>query len=586
VRKVFISYARVNRAQVEKLVEHLGYLGCQTWIDSSLQGGQQWWEQILRKIAESDVFFPVISRDALNSAACQREFDWAEALRKPMLPVAVEPLSKALSPRLARLQVIDYFDPAQQERNALTLAGALAALPPAPSLPEPMPEPPAVPLSYLSNLADLVSGPNPLDHEQQRQILVQLESALRSVDLSERQGGLDILERFSSRENLFADVDRRLTSLRASTPSASPSQSATQPPVVRSTPSVSPQPPTPDRVSTSAPKPRKVRLAAVAALAVVALGVVAAYLVWPRPTPSQTAAAQPASPGGQTAQPASPGGQTAHPGSHGGQTSQPGSPGGQTVLPFTGLLGARGVAVDTAGNVYAAAQTGLYELAAGASASVQLPLTGGQPQAVAVDSAGTVYVADVTRNAVWKLAAGSGTPTVVPLTGKCGERDIPVGSPVGVAVDSGGSIYVADGSCQGRVLMLAAGSSTATVLPFTGLNQISGVAADSAGNVYVTDGALSANGRVLKLASGSNRPTTLPFAGLKMPQGVAVDSAGNLYVTDDGNKQVLKLAAGSSTPTVLPPPFASLNGPYGVAVDHAGNVYVTDGQRVLKLAAG
>jgi sugar lactone lactonase YvrE len=586
VRKVFISYARVNRAQVEKLVEHLGYLGCQTWIDSSLQGGQQWWEQILRKIAESDVFFPVISRDALNSAACQREFDWAEALRKPMLPVAVEPLSKALSPRLARLQVIDYFDPAQQERNALTLAGALAALPPAPSLPEPMPEPPAVPLSYLSNLADLVSGPNPLDHEQQRQILVQLESALRSVDLSERQGGLDILERFSSRENLFADVDRRLTSLRASTPSASPSQSATQPPVVRSTPSVSPQPPTPDRVSTSAPKPRKVRLAAVAALAVVALGVVAAYLVWPRPTPSQTAAAQPASPGGQTAQPASPGGQTAHPGSPGGQTSQPGSPGGQTVLPFTGLLGARGVAVDTAGNVYAAAQTGLYELAAGASASVQLPLTGGQPQAVAVDSAGTVYVADVTRNAVWKLAAGSGTPAVVPLTGKCGERDIPVGSPVGVAVDSGGSIYVADGSCQGRVLMLAAGSSTATVLPFTGLNQISGVAADSAGNVYVTDGALSANGRVLKLASGSNRPTTLPFAGLKMPQGVAVDSAGNLYVTDDGNKQVLKLAAGSSTPTVLPPPFASLNGPYGVAVDHAGNVYVTDGQRVLKLAAG
>ena len=299
MRKVFISYARVNRAQVEKLVEHLGYLGCQTWIDSSLRGGQQWWEQILRKIAESDVFFPVISRDALNSTACQREFDWAEALRKPVLPVAVEPLSKALSPRLARLQVIDYFDPAQQERNALTLAGALAALPPAPSLPEPMPAPPAVPLSYLSDLAELVSGPNPLDHEQQRQILVQLESALRSVDLSERQGGLDILERFSSRENLYADVDRRLTSLKASTPSASSSQSATQPPVVRSRPSVSPQPPTPARVSTSAPKPRKVRLALIAALTVVALGTIAAYLVWPHPTPSQTAVAQPASPGGK-----------------------------------------------------------------------------------------------------------------------------------------------------------------------------------------------------------------------------------------------------------------------------------------------
>jgi sugar lactone lactonase YvrE len=574
VRKVFISYARVNRAQVDKLVEHLGFLGCQTWIDSSLQGGQQWWEQILRKIAESDVFFPVISRDALNSTACQREFDWAEALRKPVLPVAVEPLTRALTPRLARLQVIDYFDPAQRERNALTLAGGLSALPPAPSLPEPMPTPPAAPLSYLSNLAELVSGPTPLDHEQQRQILFQLESALRSVDLSERQGGLDILELFSTRENLYADVDRRLTSLKASTPSTSPSQLAPQPPARRSTPRVSRQRPTPDGVSASKPKRGKLKLALVAAVAVVALGGIAAYLVWPRPTPAQTDTAQPGSLGGQNRQSALPG----------GQTPRPASPGGQTVLPFTGLLGARGVAVDIAGNVYAAAQNGVFELAAGATAPVQLPFTGGQPVGVAVDSAGAVYVADITRNAVWKLAAGSTTPALVPLTGKCGERDVPVSAPVGVALDSGGTIYVADGACQGRVLMLAAGSSTPTVLPFTGLNQISGVAADSAGNVYVTDGAISGDGRVLKLAAGSNRPAALPFSGLKMPQGVAVDSAGNLYVSDDGNRQVLKLAAGSSTPTVLPLPVTFPNGPYGLAVDHTGNVYVTDGQRVVKSA--
>lgn len=171
--------------------------------------------------------------------ACQREFEWAEALRKPVLPVAVEPLSRALSPRLAQLHVIDYFDPAQRDRNALSLAGALAALPAAPPLPQPMP---AAPLSYLTSLADLVSGAKPLGHEQQRQVLVQLESALRSVDAAERQGGLDILERFSSRENLYADVDRRLDWLKANTPSTSPDNRQVRPRRPRCLPRRQPSP--------------------------------------------------------------------------------------------------------------------------------------------------------------------------------------------------------------------------------------------------------------------------------------------------------------------------------------------------------
>ena len=94
------------------------------------------------------------------------------------------------------------------------------------------------------------------------------------------------------------------------------------------------------------------------------------------------------------------------------------------------------------------------------------------------------------------------------------------------------------------------------------------------------------NNRVLKLAAGSATQTVLPFTGLNSPAGVAVDAAGNLYVTDEGNNRVLKLAAGSATQSVLP--FTGLNGPGGVAVDAAGNLYVTDSanNRVLKLAAG
>jgi sugar lactone lactonase YvrE len=587
VRKVFVSYARVNRADVDRLVEHLGYLGYQTWIDSALQGGQQWWEEILRNIADCDVFLAIVSRDALNSAACQREFEWAEALRKPMLPVAVEPLSIALPPRLSTIQVINYFDATQAERNALTLAGALASLSPAPSLPNPMPAPPPAPLSYLTGLVELVSRQEPLDHEEQRQLLVQLERALRSADPQERRGGLDVLEQLSGRDNLYADVDRRLTWLKANTPvpSSAPIQSAASgirppatPPARRSKPSAT---------SSTSPKSRKMKWALVAALAVVAVGCIVGYLVWPASAPVNTQTAQPVSPAGPPGQSASPKASPGQPTSAAERTAQPESPGTQTVLPFTDLLATKDVAVDGSGNVYVT-QNGapVLELQAGATASVELPLAGvGTPQNIVVNTAGDVYVSDYSLNTVWKLAAGSSTPTALVFDGlKCGASETKIFNPEGVAVDSAGNLYVAEAGCQGRVLTLPAGSSTPTVLPFVGLTfsgaGSEGVAVDSGGNVYVTDVGSS---RVLKLASGSSRPDVLPFTGLNTPTGVAVDSADNLYVTDGGNKRVLKLDAGSSTPTELP--FTFLNTPSGAAVDSSGNVYVTDGNRVLKLTA-
>ena len=66
VRKVFISYARQNRPDIDQLVEHLRVLGCDTWVDASLHGGQDWWEEILRRIADCDTFIATISREALN----------------------------------------------------------------------------------------------------------------------------------------------------------------------------------------------------------------------------------------------------------------------------------------------------------------------------------------------------------------------------------------------------------------------------------------------------------------------------------------------------------------------------------------
>ena len=113
-------------------------------------------------------------------------------------------------------------------------------------------------------------------------------------------------------------------------------------------------------------------------------------------------------------------------------------------------------------------------------------------------------------------------------------------SPGGVALDSAGDVYVTNQGMYGRVVKLAAGSKSPTVLPFTGLYEPQGLAVDASGAVYVAD----FNNRVVKMASGSNTQTELPIAGLAYPEGVAVDAAGNVYVADRGNNRVVRLTTG------------------------------------------
>jgi len=232
------------------------------------------------------------------------------------------------------------------------------------------------------------------------------------------------------------------------------------------------------------------------------------------------------------------------------------------------------------------------------------------PRDVAVDSTGTVYVADGGNNRIRKILpngtvstlAGSGTAGFADGVGAAAKFHLPDG----VAVDSAGTVYVADTFNQRIRKILPDGTvSTLAGSGVNGFNDGAGstakfdfpfdVAVDSAGTVYVADQfnhrirKILPNGTVSTLA-GSGTAGFADGAGatakFNYPKGVAVDSTGTVYVADEFNHRIRKILpdgtvstlAGSGTQGFADGDGAAakFNNPRGVTVDSAGTVYVAD----------
>lgn len=206
------------------------------------------------------------------------------------------------------------------------------------------------------------------------------------------------------------------------------------------------------------------------------------------------------------------------------------------------------------------------------------------PSALALDTLGNLFVADTGNNRIRRVDAATGIITTVAGNGQQGfsgdngpATAAALNFPFGIAVDSAGSLFIAD-SANHRIRKVAAGAGIITTAAgngepvFSGDGQPAtnvavgfpyGIAVDKAGNLFIAD---SVNHRIRKVTAGTGIITTVvgngqggifgAFSGdngpateasLSFPHGVALDAGGNLFLADRFNHRIR--AVRSSTPS-------------------------------------
>ncbi len=280
--------------------------------------------------------------------------------------------------------------------------------------------------------------------------------------------------------------------------------------------------------------------------------------------------------------------------------------------------------VDTMGNITIFAGTRSSRSSGDGGPATEAAI--GLPVDVAVDGSGNVYITDSQNDRIRKVDS-SGTITTFAGTGTAGfsgdggpADEAEINDPEGVAVDGSGNVYIAD-TLNNRIRKVDS-SGVITTFAGTGSYGFSGdggqataarlrrpedVAVDGSGNIYIAD---SSSHRVRKVDSagvittfagtgqrgirGDGGPAT--SANIQQPVAIALDGSGNLYIADLHNDRIRKVDSSGIITTVAlgdhtfggdggRATSALLNRPYDVALDGSGNVYIADtfNERIRKV---
>jgi WD40 repeat protein len=99
VTDVFISYAREDRAFVQRLHQALAKAGHEAWVDwEGIPASARWMAEVRAAIDEADCFCFVVSPDSVESPVCREEAEHAAASNKRILPLLQREVADGLVP--------------------------------------------------------------------------------------------------------------------------------------------------------------------------------------------------------------------------------------------------------------------------------------------------------------------------------------------------------------------------------------------------------------------------------------------------------------------------------------------------------
>ncbi len=225
--RVFVSYARRDRATVDALLQDIRRARHDVWVDEELTGGQRWWDTILGTIRGTDVFVIALSPDWLTSKACAAELQYAVACNRALLPIMVGRVSPQMAPPvIANAQILDYVE--RTPDAAISLVTALSLVRPADAPPQPLPESPPVPMSYMNTYRERVDELN-LTFQQQSLLLIELRA--RMADDDDRDSAIELVRRLRRRGDITESIGKEIDALLVATP-----EPAQQPPATTGPP--------------------------------------------------------------------------------------------------------------------------------------------------------------------------------------------------------------------------------------------------------------------------------------------------------------------------------------------------------------
>jgi uncharacterized protein (TIGR03437 family) len=209
------------------------------------------------------------------------------------------------------------------------------------------------------------------------------------------------------------------------------------------------------------------------------------------------------------------------------------------------------------------------------------------PSGIVVNAKGVIYFADSSDNIVRVVTTDGNINTYagnfgagIGFTGDGGPAtSARLNNPEGLALDGSGNLYIADGN-NNRIRVVSAATGTITTVAgsstlggYSGdggaatkakLNTPKGVTLDSVGNLYIADvynarirvvsptGVISTvAGNGATGAGGDGQVATT--ASLYFPTGVAVDTlSSNVYIVDNQNNVIRLLTVIPATPSIFP----------------------------------